>query len=108
VHTADSGLRVVGDIFSATRNLERKSPFDIRSVMRAVSDTDAEPLERWAGWRGAEMSVVWDAHVGGIPVCLLGLESRTLARRGFVPADGPSSYTPGRYSPSPRARRPGR
>jgi acetyl-CoA carboxylase carboxyltransferase component len=99
VHTADSGLRVVGDIFSATRNLERKSPFDIRSVMRAVSDTDAEPLERWAGWRGAEMSVVWDAHVGGIPVCLLGLESRTLARRGFVPADGPSSYTPGTLFP---------
>jgi acetyl/propionyl-CoA carboxylase alpha subunit/acetyl-CoA carboxylase carboxyltransferase component len=96
---ADSDLRVVGDIFSATRNPERKSPFDIRSVMRAVCDTDAEPLERWAGWRGAEMSVVWDAHVGGIPVCMLGLESRTLARRGFVPADGPTSYTPGTLFP---------
>lgn len=98
-HTAGSELRMVGDIFSATRNPDRKSPFDIRSVMRAVSDTDAEPLERWAGWRGAEMSVVWDAHVGGIPVCMLGLESRTLARRGFVPADGPSSYTPGTLFP---------
>ena len=76
-----------------------RSPFDIRSVMRAVSDTDAEPLERWAGWRGAETSVVWDAHVGGIPVCMLGLESRTLARRGFVPADGPSSCTPGTLFP---------
>jgi acetyl-CoA carboxylase carboxyltransferase component len=97
--TAGSDLQVVGDIFSATRNLERKNPFDIRSVMRAVSDTDAEPLERWAGWRGAETSVVWDAHVGGIPVCMLGLESRTLARRGFVPADGPSSYTPGTLFP---------
>jgi acetyl/propionyl-CoA carboxylase alpha subunit/acetyl-CoA carboxylase carboxyltransferase component len=96
---AGSDLQVVGDIFSATRNLERKNPFDIRSVMRAVSDTDAEPLERWAGWRGAETSVVWDAHVGGIPVCMLGLESRTLARRGFVPADGPSSYTPGTLFP---------
>jgi acetyl-CoA carboxylase carboxyltransferase component len=32
-------------------------------------------------------------------VCLLGLESRTLARRGFVPADGPSSYTPGTLFP---------
>jgi acetyl/propionyl-CoA carboxylase alpha subunit/acetyl-CoA carboxylase carboxyltransferase component len=99
LHTAGSELRMVGDIFSATRNPDRKSPFDIRSVMRAVSDMDAEPLERWAGWRGAEMSVVWDAHVGGIPVCMLGLESRTLARRGFVPADGPSSYTPGTLFP---------
>ncbi len=90
---------MVGDIFSASRNPERKSPFDIRSVMRAVSDADSEPLERWAGWRGAETSVVWDAHVGGIPVCMLGLESRTLVRRGFVPADGPSSYTSGTLFP---------
>ena len=97
--TAGSDLQVVGDVFSATRNPERKNPFDIRSVMRAVSDTDAEPLERWAAWRGAETSVVWDAHVGGIPVCMLGLESRTLARRGFVPADGPPSWTPGTLFP---------
>jgi acetyl/propionyl-CoA carboxylase alpha subunit/acetyl-CoA carboxylase carboxyltransferase component len=94
-----SDLRVVGDIFSETRNPERKSPFDIRSVMRAVCDTDAEPLERWERWRGAETSVVWDARIGGIPVCLLGLESRTLLRRGFVPADGPTSYTAGTLFP---------
>ena len=48
--------------------------------MRAVTDADAEPLERWARWRGAETAVVWDARIGGIPVCLLGLESRTLPR----------------------------
>ncbi|MGZ4638274.1 MAG: ATP-binding protein [Actinomycetes bacterium] len=97
--TPGSDLRLVGDIFSDSRNPERKSPFDIRSVMRAVSDTDNEPLERWARWREAETSVVWDAHVAGIPVCMLGLESRTLVRRGFVPADGPASWTSGTLFP---------
>ena len=71
-----SDFATVGDVFSAERNPERKKPFDIRSVLRAVTDADAEPLERWASWRGAESAVVWDAHIGGIPVCLLGLESR--------------------------------
>ena len=100
-HAAVSGtdLHAVGDIFSDERNPERKKPFDVRSVLRAVADADSEPLERWSGWRGAESSVVWDAHVGGIPVCMLGLESRTLARRGYVPADGPSSWTSGTLFP---------
>ena len=89
----------VGDVFSADLNPERKKPFDIRSVLRAVVDADSEPLERWAAWRGAETTVVWDAHIGGIPVCLLGLESRTLARRGYVPADGPASWTSGTLFP---------
>ncbi len=94
-----SDLHAVGDIFSAERNPERKKPFDIRSVLRAVADVDSEPLERWSGWRGAETAVVWDAHIGGIPVCMLGLESRTLARRGYVPADGPSSWSSGTLFP---------
>jgi acetyl/propionyl-CoA carboxylase alpha subunit/acetyl-CoA carboxylase carboxyltransferase component len=92
-------LRVVGDIFSAEHNPERKKPFDIRSVLRAVADADSEPLERWARWRGGETTVVWDAHVGGIPACLLGLESRNLIRRGYVPADGPSSWSSGTLFP---------
>ena len=45
---AGSDFDPVGDIFSAERNGERKKPFDMRSVMRAVTDTDHEPLERWA------------------------------------------------------------
>jgi acetyl-CoA carboxylase carboxyltransferase component len=94
-----SDFRSVGDIFSSDTNPERKKPFDIRSVLRAVSDADAEPLERWGRWRGAEAAVVWDAQVGGIPVGMLGIESRTLARRGFVPADGPSSWTSGTLFP---------
>ncbi len=100
-HTAVLGtdLHVVGDVFSDERNPERKKPFDIRSVLAAVADADSEPLERWSRWRGGETSVVWDAHIGGIPVCLLGLESRTLARRGYVPADGPASWTSGTLFP---------
>ncbi|HLN76301.1 MAG TPA: carboxyl transferase domain-containing protein [Nocardioidaceae bacterium] len=94
-----SDLHAVGDIFSAERNLERKKPFDIRAVLRAVADVDSEPLERWTSWRGGETAVVWDAHIGGIPVCMLGLESRTLARRGYVPADGPSSWSSGTLFP---------
>jgi acetyl/propionyl-CoA carboxylase alpha subunit/acetyl-CoA carboxylase carboxyltransferase component len=101
VHAAVKGTdqHTVGDVFSPEHNPERKKPFDIRSVLRAVVDTDSEPLERWAAWRGAETTVVWDAHVGGVPVCLLGLESRTLARRGYVPADGPASWTSGTLFP---------
>ncbi len=100
-HKAADGtaLSTVGDIFSAELNPERKKPFDIRSVMRSVTDMDSDPLERWSAWRGAETTVVWDAHIGGVPVCLLGLESRTLARRGYVPADGPMSWTSGTLFP---------
>ena len=42
---------------------------------------------------------MWDARLGGIPVCLLGIESRNLARRGFLPADGPASWTSGTLFP---------
>jgi acetyl-CoA carboxylase carboxyltransferase component len=94
-----SGLHCVGDVFSAEHNPDRKKPFDIRSVLRSVTDTDSAPLERWAHWRGADSAVVWDAHIGGLPVCLLGFESRAVPRRGFVPADGPGSWTSGTLFP---------
>jgi acetyl/propionyl-CoA carboxylase alpha subunit/acetyl-CoA carboxylase carboxyltransferase component len=96
---AGSDLTVVGDVFSPERNLERKKPFDMRSLLRAVTDVDLRPLERWAQWRGAETAIVWDAHIGGIPVCLLGVESHAVARRGFVPAGGPPSWTSGTLFP---------
>ncbi|GAA3560385.1 biotin carboxylase N-terminal domain-containing protein [Nonomuraea rosea] len=92
-------FHTVGEIFSAEHNAERKKPFDIRSVMRAVCDTDAEPLERWARWRDAETAVVWDAHIGGFPVCVIGLESAPQPRHGFVPADGPPAWTAGTLFP---------
>ena len=53
-------------------NPDRKKPFDIRTVMRALSDQDHPVLERWAGMADAETAVVQDVHLGGIPVCLLG------------------------------------
>jgi acetyl-CoA carboxylase carboxyltransferase component len=95
----DSDFTTVGDVFSRQRNPERKKPFDIRAVLRAVTDTDSRPLERWAYWQEAGNAVVWDAHIGGIPVCLLGLESKTLPRGGYVPADGPSPWTSGTLFP---------
>ncbi len=94
-----SGFELVGDVFSDERNPGRKKPFDIRKVMRAVSDQDHEPLERWAHMRDAENAVTWDAHVGGYPVALLGFESRAVPRVGIVPPDGPEQFTSGTLFP---------
>ncbi len=94
-----SPLRTVGDVLSNRHNPERKLPFDIRSVMRAVADGDHLPLERWAGMHEAEASVVWAAHLGGRPVCLLGFESHPLSRPGMVPADGPEQWSSGTLFP---------
>ncbi|WP_076260038.1 carboxyl transferase domain-containing protein [Intrasporangium flavum] len=95
----ESGFKTVGDIFSAVTNPDRKKPFDIRTLMRAVSDQDHEPLERWAGMADAETAVVQDAHLGGIPVTLIGIESKPVPRRGFPPTDGPDTYTAGTLFP---------
>jgi acetyl-CoA carboxylase carboxyltransferase component len=96
---ANSEFRVVGDIFSIETNPERKKPFDIRTVMRAVADQDHPPLERWAAMADAESAVVLDAHVGGYPVTMLGMESRPLPRRGQLSADGPDQWTAGTLFP---------
>jgi acetyl/propionyl-CoA carboxylase alpha subunit/acetyl-CoA carboxylase carboxyltransferase component len=95
----DSDFTTVGEIFSAAANPDRKKPFDIRTVMRAVADQDHPVLERWAGMADADTAVVQDAHLGGIPVCLLGIESRSVPRRGFPPTDGPDTYTAGTLFP---------
>ena len=89
----------VGDVFSAELNPERKQPFDMRSVMRAVTDDDAEPLERWKDLVDGDTSIVWDTTIGGIPVCLLGIESHTVGRKGYVPSDGPPAWTSGTLFP---------
>jgi acetyl-CoA carboxylase carboxyltransferase component len=94
-----SDLHTVGEVFADETNPGRKKPFDIRSVMRAAVDRDHPPLERWAGWREAEIAVVWDAHLGGWPVSLLGIESRPLPRHGPLPADGPEQWTSGTLFP---------
>ncbi|MDN5748910.1 MAG: fused acetyl/propionyl-CoA carboxylase subunit alpha/methylmalonyl-CoA decarboxylase subunit alpha, partial [Pseudonocardia sp.] len=89
----------VGEVFSTVTNPERKKPFDIRSVMAAVADADHPTLERWADMIDAEGVVVLDAHLGGQPISLLGIESRPLPRRGRIPIDGPSSFTAGTLFP---------
>ncbi|WP_424532401.1 carboxyl transferase domain-containing protein [Sphaerisporangium viridialbum] len=94
-----SDFTTVGEIFSAEANPDRKKPFDIRTVMRALSDQDHPVLERWAGMADAETAVVQDVHLGGMPVCLLGIESRAVPRRGFPPTDGPDTYTAGTLFP---------
>ncbi len=94
-----SDFTTVGEIFARETNPDRKKAFDIRTVMRAVSDQDHPTLERWAGMADAETAVVQDAHLGGYPVCLLGIESRSVPRRGFPPTDGPDVYTAGTLFP---------
>jgi acetyl-CoA carboxylase carboxyltransferase component len=98
-NVADSPFKTVGEIFSIEANPDRKKPFDIRTVMRALSDQDHEVLERWAGMAEADTAVVQDVHLGGIPVTLLGIESRGVARTGFPPTDGPDTYTAGTLFP---------
>ncbi len=96
---ANCPFQTVGDVFSAELNPERKQPFDMRSIMGAVADSDSVPLERWKHLRDGDTSIVWDTTVGGIPVSLLGIESHTVGRQGFVPADGPPAWTSGTLFP---------
>ncbi len=98
-HADGAGFATVGDVFSDAKNPGRKKPFDIRTVMAAVVDQDRPPFERWFAWQDAETAVVWDAHLGGHPACVIGLESRPLPRLGFVPADGPDAWTSGTLFP---------
>ncbi len=94
-----SGFERVGEIFDDRTNPGRKRPFPMRSVMRALVDHDGGFLERWRNWVGAETAIVWDAHLGGRPVCLIGIESQNLARDGYRPADGPGSWSGGTLFP---------
>ncbi|WP_285596665.1 carboxyl transferase domain-containing protein [Kineosporia sp. NBRC 101731] len=98
-HPSGEEFTTVGEVFSAEHNPDRKKPFDIRTVMRALSDQDHQVLERWAGMADSDTSVVQDAHIGGHPVTLIGIESRAVPRRGFPPTDGPDTYTAGTLFP---------
>ncbi|GAA4471358.1 biotin carboxylase N-terminal domain-containing protein [Rhodococcus olei] len=94
-----SEFTTVGEIFSAETNPDRKKPFDIRTVMRAVVDQDHGVLERWADMADADTSVVFDAHLGGNAVTVIGIESRAIARKGWFPTDGPDQWTSGTLFP---------
>jgi acetyl/propionyl-CoA carboxylase alpha subunit/acetyl-CoA carboxylase carboxyltransferase component len=98
-HPPELGLSTVGEVFSEATNPGRKKPFDIRAVIRAVADVDHELLERWADMRDADSAVVVDAHLGGFPVTLIGIESKPLARFGLLNADGPDQWSAGTLFP---------
>ncbi|WP_210036354.1 ATP-binding protein [Pseudonocardia parietis] len=89
----------LGEIWADATNGERKKPFDIRSVLRGVADADHPTSERWADMHDAESVVALDAHLGGQPVAMIGIESRPLPRRGPRPVDGPSQFTAGTLFP---------
>lgn len=94
-----SEFATVGQIFSAEHNPDRKKPFDIRTVIEAVTDNDHERSERWAGMAEAETAVVVDGRIGGHSVEILGIESKPVPRAGFPPADGPDTFTAGTLFP---------
>jgi acetyl-CoA carboxylase carboxyltransferase component len=89
----------VGEIFDDAANPGRKRPFAMRAVMQALVDQDGGSLERWRMWAGAETAIVWDAHLGGVPICLIGIESHTVPREGYRPLDGPPAWTGGTLFP---------
>jgi acetyl/propionyl-CoA carboxylase alpha subunit/acetyl-CoA carboxylase carboxyltransferase component len=98
-HFEGTEFSLVGDIFSEETNADRKKGFDIRSVMKAVIDSDCHPLERWAGMLDADTAVVFDAFLGGYAVTVIGIESRPVPRLGFPPPDGPESWSGGTLFP---------
>ncbi|MEO1064351.1 MAG: carboxyl transferase domain-containing protein [Actinomycetota bacterium] len=83
----------IAELFDERTNPGRKLPFEMRQVMAAAVDQDHPTMERWFGMRDAEVPIVWDAYLGGHPVCLLGFEAKNLPRLGMVPADGPDHWT---------------
>jgi acetyl-CoA carboxylase carboxyltransferase component len=96
---AADGFTTIGEIFDDATNPGRKRPFAMRAVMEALVDQDGGQLERWRSWVGAETAIVWDAHLGGIPVCLIGIESENVPREGYRPLDGPSAWSGGTLFP---------
>ncbi|HMI94248.1 MAG TPA: carboxyl transferase domain-containing protein, partial [Polyangiales bacterium] len=92
-------LSLVGDVFDEEKNPGRKRPFAMRAVMRAVIDSDGGQLERWGSHVGAETAIVWDAHIGGHPVCLIGIEGQNVPRMGYRPSDGPEEWNGGTLFP---------
>ena len=90
----------VGEIFDDKANPGRKRPFAMRSVMAALIDQDGGHLERWHQMVAAETAIVWDAHLGGCPITLIGIESHVVPREGYRPFDGPESWTGGTLFPN--------
>ncbi len=99
-YSASGDFTKVGDIFDQSTNPGRKRPFAMRELMRAVADEDGGYLERWQSQVGGETAIVWDCHLGGHPVCLMGIESQNVARWGYRPLDGPADWNGGTLFPT--------
>ncbi len=93
------GFETIGELFSDSTNPGRKKPFAMRSLMCAVIDQDGGSLERWQSHTSAETAIVWDAHLGGHPVCMIGIESQNVSRWGYRPLDGPADWNGGTLFP---------
>ncbi|MEY4545229.1 MAG: hypothetical protein RL685_1424 [Pseudomonadota bacterium] len=93
------GFETIGELFSDATNPGRKKPFAMRSLMGAVIDQDGGSLERWQSHTAAETAIVWDAHLGGYPVCMIGIESQNVPRWGYRPLDGPADWNGGTLFP---------
>jgi acetyl/propionyl-CoA carboxylase alpha subunit/acetyl-CoA carboxylase carboxyltransferase component len=89
----------VGELFDPEKNPGKKRPFSMRALMSAVIDQDGGRLERWQSQVGAETAIVWDTHLGGFPVCLIGIESQNVPRWGYRPLDGPAEWNGGTLFP---------
>ena len=92
-------FQTVGEIFNDATNPGRKKPFAIREVMRAAIDQDGGHLERFRTMADAETGIIWDAHIGGHAVSVIGFESRPIPRRGRIPMDGPDTWSGGTLFP---------
>jgi len=101
LYPAEEGhdFKTVGEIFDDATNPGRKKPFAMRPLMRALIDADGGYLERWNALIGGETAIVWDAHLGGMPICLVGIESQNIARWGYRPSDGPTEWNGGTLFP---------
>ncbi|MET0386537.1 MAG: biotin carboxylase N-terminal domain-containing protein [Polyangiales bacterium] len=92
-------FKSLGDILDPKLNPGRKRMFAMRALMQGVIDQDGGRLERWEHHVGGETAIVWDAHLGGVPVCVLGIESQNLPRMGYRPSDGPEEWNGGTLFP---------
>ncbi|MCU0257062.1 MAG: hypothetical protein MUF60_09975, partial [Vicinamibacterales bacterium] len=98
-YSGPGGFTKLGELFDEANNPGRKKPFAIREVLRTVLDQDAPPLERWSRMAGGETAVVMHGQLGGQPVCMIGVESQPLPRRGQRPIDGPATWMSGTLFP---------
>lgn len=95
----DQGFNSIGDIFSREKNPERKKPFDIRQVMLSLIDKDCDHLERWHSMEQADTAVVWESRIGGFAAGLISIESRNIHRIGYIPFNGPETWSGGTLFP---------